>query len=246
MAFIAGAGAFAGVLGSAGGITSLISYPALLLVGIPPLQANVTNAVALVGGGLGGTVGSRPELRAQGERLKSWLVLAAVGGTAGALLLLATPPRVFAWIVPFLLGLAALLLIVQPRVSAWRVARDRAGHPAGVLLGIALVSVYSGYFGAGAGVMMIALLLVLAEERLATANAFKNVLLVVADALPAVIFAVAGPVVWRAAVPLALGSLAGGATGPAITRRAPSGPLRIAMALCAIALAVVLLGEAAW
>jgi uncharacterized membrane protein YfcA len=246
MAFIAGAGALAGVLGSAGGIMSLISYPALLAVGIAPLQANVTNAVALVGGGLGSTAGSRPELRAQGARLKSWLILAAIGGTAGALLLLVTPPKVFAWIVPFLLCLAALLLIVQPRVSAWRATRRRPAHPAGALVGIALVSVYSGYFGAGAGVMMIALLLMLAEEHLPTANAFKNARLVVADVLPAVIFAVAGPVVWRAAVPLALGSLAVGVTGPAITRRAPSGPLRIAMALCAIALAVVLLGEAAW
>lgn len=162
------------------------------------------------------------------------------------MLLLATPPRVFAWIVPFLLCLAGLSLVAQPRISASRETPQRRRHPTGVLLGIAVVSGYSGYFGAGAGVMMLALLLLVAEEHLAIANAFKNVLLAVADVLPAVLFVATGPVVWRAAVPLALGSLAGGTLGPAITRRAPAGPVRIAMALSAITLAFILFVEAAF
>lgn len=245
LAFLALAGVAAGILGTAGGITSLIAYPALLAVGIPPLSANVTNSIALLGSGLGSTLGSRPELRGHGATLRRWIPVAVVGAVAGALLLLATPPGVFAWIVPFLVAAAGILLLAQPRITRWHTARDRPiGAPA-IAAAILGVTIYDGYFGAGSGVLMIAVVLILIDHDLVRANALKNVLLFIADLLPAVLFALAGPVVWSAVVPLGLGALAGGLIGPRLMRRAPRTPVRIAIAVLAIGLAVWLFAQAA-
>jgi len=98
-------------------------------VGIPPLQANVSNAVALVASGLGSTFGARPELAGQHGRLRRMALPAVAGGAVGAVLLLVTPADVFGWIVPFLIALAAVLLLAQPRISRWREARQRTGRP---------------------------------------------------------------------------------------------------------------------
>ena len=201
--FLVAAGALAALVGSAGGITSLISYPALLAVGIPPLQANISNAVALVASGLGSTFGARPELAGQHRRLRRMAVPAVAGGAVGAVLLLATPADVFGWIVPFLIALAAVLLLAQPRISRWRETRQRhRGSPLAVHAGLFAVSVYGGYFGAGGGVMTLALLLLLVDQNVVRANAFKNYVLMLADVVTAVVFVVAGPVLWSAVLPL--------------------------------------------
>ena len=243
--FLVAAGVLAGAAGTAGGITSLISYPALLAVGIPPFAANVTNAVALVTTGAGAALSSQPELAGQRARLRAWAPLAVGGGIVGAVLLLATPRGVFDWVVPFLVGSASLLLIAQPRVSRWQRSRPRRGTAPAVMAGVAGVSVYSGYFGAGAGILILAVLLVLAERDLPRANALKNVVLMIADLAPAVIFALFGPVDWLAAIALAAGSLVGGMVGPHITRRAPGAALRVGIALCGFALTGWLLAQAA-
>jgi uncharacterized membrane protein YfcA len=244
LAFLAVAGVAAGILGTAGGITSLIAYPALLAVGIPPLSANVTNSIALLGSGLGSTLGSRPELRDHGATLRRWAPIAVVGAVAGALVLLVTPPGVFAWIVPFLVAGAGVLLLFQPRITRWHSAREVP--IATPLVGAAIlgVTIYDGYFGAGSGVLMIAVVLILIDRDLARANALKNVLLFIADLLPAVLFAVAGPVVWAAVVPLGLGALLGGTIGPRLMRRAPRDILRVSIAILALALGAWLLIQA--
>ena len=244
LAFLALAGLVAGIIGTAGGITSLISYPALLAVGIPPLSANVTNSIALVGSGLGATLGSQPELRGHRETLRRLVIPSVVGAIGGALLLLATPPGVFAWIVPFLIALAAVLLLAQPRITRWHHARDRAPSELLVLAAVFGVALYDGYFGAGSGVLMLALLLILVEQDLPRSNALKNTLLMLSDLLPAVIFAIAGPVVWAAVLPLGIGALVGGLIGPAVARRVPRNGLRIAIAACGFALALWLLIQA--
>ena len=244
-AFLVAAGVVAGTTGTAGGIASLVSYPALLAVGIAPFAANVTNAVALVTTGAGAAFSSQAELAGQRGRLRAWAPLAVAGGVGGAALLLATPRGVFDWVVPFLVAAASLLLIVQPRVARWHASRPRRGTGPAVLAGVAGVSVYSGYFGAGAGILILAVLLVLAERDLARANALKNVLLMIADLTPAVIFALFGPVQWVAAISLAVGSLVGGLIGPHITRRAPSAALRLAIAMCGLALTGWLFAQAA-
>jgi len=248
LAFLAVAGVAAGILGTAGGITSLIAYPALLAVGIPPFSANLTNSIALLGSGLGSSLGSRPELRdhaaTHGATLRRWVPVAVIGAAAGALLLLATPPGVFAWIVPFLVAAAGILLLFQPRITRWHTARDRPiGAPA-IAAAILGVTIYDGYFGAGSGVLMIAVVLILIDHDLARANALKNVILFVADLLPAVLFALIGPVAWAAVLPLGLGALVGGLIGPKVMRRAPVRVVRIVIALLALGLAVWLLVQA--
>jgi uncharacterized membrane protein YfcA len=111
--------------------------------------------------------------------------------------------------------------------------------------GVVGISVYSGYFGAGAGILLLAVLLVLVDQDLPRANALKNTLSMITNVTPAILFAAAGHVVWAAAASLAVGAFAGGAIGPAVTRRAPQRPLRIAIFICGLALAGWLLARAA-
>ena len=242
MAFLAGAGAVAAVIGTAGGITSLISYPALLAVGLSPFSANVTNAVSLVGSGVGSSFGSQLELAGRRTMLRRWAPVAMAGGLSGAFLLLVTPSGVFNWIVPFLIALASVLLLAQPTITARRGARPH--NPSHATTAVFLVSAYSGYFGAGAGILIISAMLLLVDPDLARANALKNAVLTIADLLPAVAFAVLGPVSWRAGIPLAIGATLGGLVGPMITRRAPSGLLRLVVALMGFGLAGWLLVRA--
>ena len=239
MAFLTAAGGVAGVIGTAGGITSLVSYPALLAVGLSPLAANVTNAVSLVGSGVGSSLGSRVELAGQQRMLRRWAPAAMAGGVTGAFLLLVTPAGVFNWIVPFLIASASVLLLLQPRITARRGVRPN-GHAHATAV-VFLVSGYSGYFGAGAGILILSAMLLLVDPGLARANALKNAVLMIADVLPAVAFALFGPVSWRAAVPLAVGATLGGLVGPMITRRAPPGRLRLAVAVMGFGLASWLL-----
>ncbi|NUW33161.1 sulfite exporter TauE/SafE family protein [Nonomuraea sp. SMC257] len=234
---LAAAGVLAGLVGTAGGITSLISYPALLAAGLPALAANVANIVAAVACWPGAALASRPELAGQGPWLRRWVPVAGLGGAAGSALLMSTPPGVFARIVPFLVAAGSLALLVQPRLAALRRHSD-----GGVLLPVALValSVYSGYFGAGSGVMVLALLLITSEPHLPTANALKNMLLGAGVLVSAAAFAVFTPVAWSAVVPLSVGLFAGSTLGPLVTRRVPARVLRPLVALVGLVLAVTL------
>ncbi len=234
-----GAGALAGIAGSAGGTASLISYPALLAAGIPPLPANVTNAVAFVAVWPGSALGSRPELRGQGPWLRRWALLIVAGSAAGAALLLATPAGVFGRVVPFLLAFAALALLLQPKVSAW-LARRPAGGGRRLLLpgGLIAASAYDGYWGAGAGVLTLALLMITSGQPFARSNALKNMILGLADVACCVVFIACWRIDWAAVVPMAAGLAAGGAIGPAITRRIPGQLLRVVAALAGLGLAI--------
>jgi hypothetical protein len=236
-ALLLGAGVLAGMVGSAGGIASLIAYPALLAVGIAPLPANVADTVASVASLPGSALGSRPELRDQGGRVLRLAPLAVAGSGAGAALLLLTPAGVFGRIVPFLVAFAALALLVQPRVSAW--LERHPGRNGGLWssCGLFVVWVYCGYWGVGAGVMALAVLTLAVEPHLAQANALKNVLLGVADVAGSVVFIVYGPVRWAAVVPLAFGFLTGSRVGPSLARRVPGSILRIVVALAGLGLA---------
>jgi uncharacterized membrane protein YfcA len=234
------AGVLAGVVGSAGGIASLISYPVLLAVGIPALPANVTDTIASVACLPGSALGSRPELRAQGRRVRRLAPLALAGSGAGAALLLLTPGGVFSRIVPFLVAFPALALLLQPRISAWLAKHHSKNSRFFSPFALFAVWVYQGYWGVGVGVMTLAVLTLAVEPHLARANALKNVLLGVADAACSVVFILYGPVRWAAVVPLALGFLAGSRVGPSLARRVPANFLRVVVALGGLALAVYL------
>jgi uncharacterized membrane protein YfcA len=235
-----GAGTIASLVGTAGGITSLISYPVLLAVGLSPIHANMTNAVALVGNWPGSTLAARPELEGRARRLRQLVVAAAVGGVVGTWLLLETPASIFNRVVPFLVALASVALLFQPRLAAWR--RHYLDRVSRHLFFVALfgICLYDGYFGAGSGVMLLALFLIAIDEQLPRANAYKNFLLGVSDVVAAVGFAVFGSVDWPAACALGLGALFGGTFGPRLTRRLPADALRVAVAFAGLGLAVKL------
>jgi uncharacterized protein len=231
------AGLAAGLAGTITGLASLVSYPALLAVGLPPLAANVTNTVALSCNAVGAAAGSQPELRGQGARVVRLGGLCVLGGAVGAGLLLLTPGDAFSRIVPWLIAAASLAILARPLLL--RAGSDAVGdrHPA-VLVGMFGAAVYAGYFGAAAGVIMLALLSAVTTDTHARVNALKNVVLGLGNATAAVGFAVLGPVAWTAAAPLAVGFFAGGLLGPRVVRRVPADALRVLVAVLGLGLAV--------
>ncbi len=231
------AGFGGGLSGSVAGLASLVSYPALLAAGLSPVSANVTNTVALVFSSLGSVWGFRPELRGQGRTVRGLAPIAIAGGAVGGLLLLATPSVAFARLVPWLIGLASLAVVV-PRHAPSVASSPRRRSRVLLSLGLFLVAIYGGYFGAAAGVVLLALLLVGTSEPLARTMALRNVLLGSANAMAAVAFVVWGPVRWSAVAPLGVGFLAGGRLGPIVVRKVPAAPLRILIACAGLGLAV--------
>jgi uncharacterized membrane protein YfcA len=234
------AGAAAGVLSTVAGLASLVSYPVLLGLGLSPLAANVTNTVSLVLTGAGSAAASRPELTGQGGwsgRVARLGLLTAVGGGAGAAVLLLAPASTFHRAVPVLIGSASLLFLAQPKIRALN-ARPGAERSAGLHLALLAVGVYVGYFGAAAGVLLLAVLGVMIGESLARLNALKNVINGLANGVASVAFAVFAPVHWVFVPPLAAGFLIGGWTGPKVVRRMPGPALRAVVALAGIGLAV--------
>jgi uncharacterized membrane protein YfcA len=232
-------GVLAGLASTVVSLASLVSYPALLAVGLPPLTANVTNTVALTFTGLGSVLGSREELAGQGRRVRRLGLLTAVGGGVGAALLLLTPARSFQLAAPWLIAAGSLILLAQPALGR----RTRpGGHEGSVALrvGVFGVAVYVGYFGAAAGVLMLAVLVPLLDQPLARANAVKNAISGLANGVAAVAFVAFGPVRWAAAVQLAVGFLAGGWIGPAVARRLSGTALRVLVGLSGLAVAVKL------
>lgn len=235
-------GVVAGALGTAGGITSLVSYPALLAVGLSPYSANVTNLVAAV---LCWPASAAVSVREVSQR-RGWLRLglpaAAVGGLAGAVLFLTTSAGVFERLVPLLVALASVALILAPRLTsaALREAHRRGRPGPGALALVAVVSVYGGYFGAGSGVMLLAAALVLVDDRLPVANAVKNMLVGAGTLAAAVVLATYGPVDWHAALALGAGVLVGSFLGPVVVRRVPAAWVRWGVGLSGLGLAVYL------
>ncbi len=236
----------AGLSGTMAGLASLFSYPALLAAGLPAVAANVTNTVALTVTSVGAAAGSRPELTGQWPTVRRFTTLTALGGALGAGLLLITPPGAFEKVVPVLIGGAGAVLLFQPQLRAAvlrKAGEDHRGGPV-VLAGILAVAVYGGYFGAAAGVLLLALLLVALPVSMLQGNAIKNVLLGVSNAIAAICFALFAPVDWWAVLPLAAGALLGARLGPVVARHLPPTALRIGIALAGLGLAVVLAVQA--
>ncbi len=233
-----------GLASTVASIASVVSYPALLALGLPPLSANVTNTVSLVLTGAGSVLGSRPELAGQRDRVLRLGLVTALGGAAGAAVLLLAPPTAFGLVVPVLIGGASVLLLAQPAIRGLS-PRPGAERSPGRLAGVFGAAMYIGYFGAAGGVLMVAVLSTMIGESLIRVNALKNAILGAANAVAAVIFAMFAPVHWLFVPPLAAGFLIGGFTGPRLIRLLPVRTLRLLVALCGLALAVKL-GVAAY
>lgn len=234
-----GAGILAGLVSTIVSLASIVSYPALLALGIPPLSANVTNTVALLFTAIGATAGSQRELQGQRARVIRLGTLTALGGATGAALLLLTPGGAFELVAPVLVAAASLVLLVQPRLTA---AFGHAGgeHSVPLRIGVFAVAIYTGYFGAAGGILTLAILAAMLELPLIRVNAVKNVVAGLSNGVAALGFAVFGPVRWAAVLPLAAGFLTGGWIGPSLVRRLPGQALRVVVVICGVAVAIKL------
>jgi uncharacterized membrane protein YfcA len=216
---------FAGVLNAIAGGGSFLTLPALIFVGIPPITANATSALAVSPGYLGSTLGFRSELATLPmPRLRRETLIAAGGGIVGALLLLVTPAGVFSSIVPWLLLFATVLFALGPGIA--KRAAASTGADSGLLRwrepGLALVAVYGGYFNGGLGILLMALYAVTGEAHINTANALKNLNSLVLSWLSVAAFVVAGVIAWREGVLMMLAASLGGYYGARWARRLPA------------------------
>jgi uncharacterized membrane protein YfcA len=240
-AILVGTGVVAGIVSTVVSLASVVSYPILVALGLPPVTANVTNTVALVLTGVGSVAGSRPELAGQGRAVARLGIVTAVGGATGAALLLLAPERSFELAAPALVAGASALLLVQPRLARARSGRATPPRTRVVpLAGLLGSAVYIGYFGAAGGILLLVTLAGLVAGPLTRINAVKNAVAGTANLVAATGFALFGPVRWDAGLPLAAGFLVGGWLGPAIVRRIPAARFRVLVAGCGLAVAAVL------
>ena len=213
----------AGVLNAIAGGGSFLTFPALVFTGVPPIVANATSALAVSPGYLGSTLGFRPELRALPRaRLLRETVIAALGGLAGAGLLLVTPAKLFSGLVPWLLLFATALFAAGPWLARRAQARgDGRGLAAWREPGLLLVAVYGGYFNGGLGILLMALYTLTGEGRLTTVNALKNLNSLVLSWLSVAAFVVAGAIAWAPGLLMMVAATAGGYAGARWSRRLP-------------------------
>jgi uncharacterized membrane protein YfcA len=244
LSYLAAAGAAfgAGLVNAVAGGGTLISFPTLCALGVPAVSANITNTVALCPGYLGGSFAQRRELRELGQGLPALFLGAALGGLAGSILLVLTSEKIFRGLVPFLILLACALLALQDTVKR-RLGSAGEGAPAvqrtPLLLGaVFLAAVYGGYFGAGLGIMLLALLAICIHDSLTRLNAMKQALSAVINIVAAIFFAFSGQVDWRMAGAMAIASLLGGNLGGRIASRLDPRWLRAVILVLGVAVAV--------
>jgi uncharacterized membrane protein YfcA len=244
VALLLAAGLAAGTVNAVAGGGSLVTFPTLLAIGLPPVPANVTNSIAVFPGYLGAVAGSRHDLAGQGRRVRHLLPTAAAGSAIGSTLLLLTPERAFEVVVPFLVLAATGMLAFQDRL------RRLVGHPhqmsphrATVSLHamVGLASIYGGYFGAALGVMLVAMIALVVDETMARVSALKNLASAVVGLVTVVIFALFGPVDWLAVAVLAPATVAGGYGGARLARRLPNTIWRVMIVVFGTVVGVILL-----
>jgi uncharacterized membrane protein YfcA len=239
MLAVLAAGLAAGGINAIVGSGSLITFPVLLAVGFSPVTANVSNALGLCFGNVAAAWGYRRELAGQRRRGLVGGAGTVLGAFGGGVLLLTLPERVFEVVVPFLILLACALMVVQP---APQIARGSLGRQREIALFLvcAVVGVYGGYFGAAQGVILLAALRFLIPDQLQRLNGLKNVIVLVANGVAALLFIVVADIAWDAAALVAAGSLAGAQVGARYGRRIPDEVLRWTVVTVGVAVAGVL------
>ena len=238
MILIALAGVWAGAINSLVGSGTLITFPTLVALGLPPVTATMSNAIGLVAGGLTSTLGYRAELAGQWDRLRWQIPASLTGAVIGAYLLLHLPERVFIQIVPVLLILALILVVLGPRIQAYARRRaEEAGRSAAhvsprrmaaLVFGTFAVGIYGGYFTAAQGILLIGVMGALLPEDLQRMNAAKNLLTWLVNIVAAVGYTLVAfdRISWTAAGLIAAGSLIGGWLGSRYGRRLSPTALR--------------------
>jgi len=236
---VAAAGAAAGASNSIAGAGSLITFPTMVALGLPPLSANVTNTVGIVPGYVGGILGYSDLLRQQGERFLRFLVPMTIGAILGTAALLLTSNAAFEAIVPVLIAASCLLLLFQPRLNA-RLTHAGNEHSPYLIAGLLFCGAYGAYFGSAVSILLFAILALFVADTLQHLNAMKIILVGCANLLAAVVYAFLAPVEWSYVAVLMVSSLAGGRVGAHYARRIPADPLRIGIAAIGLVVAVVL------
>lgn len=243
-ALLVAAGLAAGTVNAVAGGGSLVTFPTLVAIGLPPVAANVTNSVAVCPGYLASVAGSRADLQGQVVRVRRLLLAATIGALIGCALLLGTPARAFELVVPFLVLGAAAVLAFQDRL------RRLVGHPRDLSprrrmltmqVTVGLGAVYGGYFGAALGVMLVAMLALVLDETLARVNALKNIVSAVVGLTTVAIFGIFGPVDWVAVAVLTPATLLGGYGGARLARRLPGVVLKALIVAFGTVIGLVLL-----
>lgn len=238
--FLAAIGA--GAVNALAGGGTLITFPMLVFLGIPPVTASVTNTVALCPGYLGGTLAQRNDLRGQEKRLRLIVPASVVGGVLGGYLLLQTGEKLFSQLVPYLILLASGLLVAQDPIRAWLTRRLGESHhslESFTWIPVGVASIYGGYFGAGLGVMLLSALGLTANDSLTRLNALKQAVSFIVNVAAAIFFLFSGKVEWTAAVVMAVGALIGGLLGGKLAGRVKPSTLRWTVVIIGVLIAIV-------
>lgn len=236
----------AGAVNALAGGGTLITFPALTMVGVPAVVANVTNTVALCPGYLGATAAQWGEIKTQKRRLWMLAPISVVGGVVGGVLLLATGERVFRELVPFLILAASGLLASQGKLRSWLTQRagrhtSKPGFEAWAMLPVGLAAVYGGYFGAGLSVIVLAVLALVIDDSLTRLNALKQSIAFSVNIAAAIFFVFSGKVLWPIAAVMAFGALAGGALGGKLAGKIKPTALRWIVVSIGVIVAVIYL-----
>ena len=223
-------GVAGGLLSSVASMASLASYPVLLAVGIPPVYANVTNDAAL---SIGSTISSTKELKGHWKETWFYTIFTVIGSVMGCVLLLSFPSSVFEKAVPFFIAFSGIMIIISGKHNALNTAKQPMWLKIVYLVALLIMGVYTGYFGAAGGVIVLVLLTYITNEKFIVINAIKNVVCGFANLVALIIFMFTSRIYWLQAIPLAIGMFIGGYIGPAILRRVPEKPVRIFIAALA-------------
>jgi uncharacterized protein len=221
------AGIGAGTINTIVGSGTLITFPTLLLIGIPPLTANISNNIGLVPGSLTGAIGYRRELVGAAPTLRRLVPMSLLGAAVGAGLLLVLDPDLFGAIVPVLILLGLVLVVTGPRINAWAQRRRAEGsanpatHQRAMQGGVFGAGVYGGYFGAAQGVILMGIFGALSAEPIQRQNGYKNVLAMVVNGVAAIVFVLVARdrIDWLVVLLIAIGSTIGGVVGSTVGRR---------------------------
>jgi uncharacterized membrane protein YfcA len=259
IAAVALAGVWAGMINTIVGSGTLITFPTLLAIGVPPVTANISNNIGLIPGSVAGAVGYRRELEGQRARVSRLLVASVIGGLIGAGLLLVLPPGAFEAIVPALILLGVVLVILQPRLSRVVAVRAEAREVAGaapprdgawwVWPAVLVTGVYGGYFGAAQGVLLMAVLGIGVNESLQRLNGVKNVLAAAVNGVAGLVFVLVvelglfgtdAEIDWLIVLVLGLGAVVGGFLGASVGRRLSPVVLRAVIVVVGLAAVVTI------
>ena len=243
LVWIATAALGAGFVNALAGGGTLITFPALIAIGVDPISSNVTNTVALCPGYFGATLGQSNDLATQRTRMYTLMPAGIIGGLAGALLLLNTTERAFRIAVPFLILLASLLLAFQDRIRARLNNRDsktsQKSSEHWTFLLVTAAAIYGGYFGAGLSVILLAVLGLTLNDSLIRLNALKQFLALTTNVAAAVCFLFSHHVAWSYAIVIAIGAFIGGLIGGRVSGTIQPSVLRWIVVLIGFAVAAV-------